>query len=140
MRFVVLALAALLALRGACAAPRVFRAGAAEADITPKVLPIAISGNFFPAYPTKVRGRLCVRAIVLDDGSTRLAIAVADTLMMPRELLDRAKLAASRTTGIAPDRMMISATHTHSAPPVMGALGTDPVSEYVAMMEASIAQ
>jgi hypothetical protein len=140
MRFFVVFLAALLALRGACAAPRVFRAGAAEVDITPKALPIAISGNFFPAYPTKVRGRLCVRAIVLDDGSTRLAIAVADTLMMPRELLDRTKLAASRTTGIAPERMMISATHTHSAPPAMGALGTDPVPEYVAMMEASVAQ
>jgi len=140
MRFAVVLLAAMLPLRGASAVPRVFRAGAAEVDVTPKIMPIAISGNFFPAYPSKVRGRLCARAIVLDDGSTRLAIAVVDTLMMPREMLDRAKLAASHATGIAPQFMLVSATHTHSAPPVMGALGTDPVPEYATMVETSIAQ
>lgn len=140
MRAVVLILATFFILRGTPAAGRAFRAGAAEVDITPKALPIRISGNFFPAYPERVRGKLCVRAIALDDGSTRLAIVVADTLMMPRELLDRAKLAASRETGIAPGRMLISATHTHSAPPVMRALGTDTVPEYAAQLEAGIVE
>jgi hypothetical protein len=36
--------------------------------------------------------------------------------------------------------MLISATHTHSAPAAMGALGTDPVPEYAAMLEAWIAE
>jgi hypothetical protein len=140
MRVVVVVLAAFLALRGAPAATRTFRAGAAEADITPKTLPIRISGSFYPAYPAKVRGKLCARAIALDDGSTRMAIAVVDTLMMPRDLLDRAKLTASRSTGIAPERMLISATHSHTAPAVMGALGTDPVPEYAAILEAGIVE
>ncbi len=58
--------------------------------------------------------------------------------MMPRELLDRAKTAASRATGVPTSRMLISATHTHSAPAVMGALGTDPVREYAALLERGI--
>jgi hypothetical protein len=140
MRAVVLVLAAFFALGGAPAAARTFRAGAHEVDVTPKAFPIRVSGNFSPAYPKAARGKLCVRAIALDDGSTRLAIAVVDTLMMPRELLDRAKLAASRSTGIPPERMLISATHTHSAPAVMGALGTDAVAEYAAMLEVWIAE
>jgi hypothetical protein len=55
----------------------------------------------------------------LDDGSTRLAIVIVDSCMIPRELCDRAKELASNSTGIRTDRILISATHTHSAPSVM---------------------
>jgi hypothetical protein len=140
MRTVLFVLATFFVLYGAPADAHSFRAGAQEVDITPKTFPIRVSGNFSPAYPKAARGKLCVRAIVLDDGATRLAIAVVDTLMMPRELLDRAKLAASRSTGIVPERMLISATHTHSAPAAMGALGTDSVPKYAAMLEERIAE
>jgi hypothetical protein len=77
MRAGVLVLAAFFALRGAPAAAHTFRAGAHVVDITPKTFPIRVSGNFSPAYPTSARGKLCVRAIALDDGSTRVAIAPA---------------------------------------------------------------
>jgi hypothetical protein len=60
---------------------------------------------------------------------------VVDTLMMPRELLDRVKGTASRYTGVPTQNMMISATHTHSAPAVMGALGTDVNTQYVPFFE-----
>ena len=48
---------------------------------------------------------------------------VVDSCMMPRELIDRAKELAREKTGIPTERMLISATHTHSAPAAMGALG-----------------
>ncbi len=57
-----------------------------------------------------------VRALVLDDGRTRLAIATCDTCVIPRDLLDEAKELASRRTGIPADRMLMAATHTHTAP------------------------
>jgi len=60
--------------------------------------------------------------------------------MMPRELLDRAKEMASRKTGIPTARMLISATHTHSAPSAMGVLGSPPDDEYAALLPGRIAE
>ncbi len=59
--------------------------------------------------------------------------------MMPRELIDRAKAIAQEKTGIPVDRMLVSATHTHSAPSVMGALGTPPDVGYAATLPARVA-
>ena len=101
-----------------------FRAGAAAVDITPTTLPAIVSGGFLERTADTVHDRLFARGLVLDDGTTKLAIVVADNLMMPRELLDRAKTLAEQATGIPVDHILISATHTHSAPSVMGALGT----------------
>src|SRR5208337_5455731 len=44
------------------------------------------------------------KCLVLDNGTTRLAIVIVDSYMMPRELLDRAKEMAREKTGIATDR------------------------------------
>lgn len=101
-----------------------FRAGAAAVEITPTTLPVVVSGGFLERTADTVHDRLFARAVVLDDGAKRLAIVVADNLMMPRDLLDRAKSLAERATGIPVDHLLISATHTHSAPSVMGALGS----------------
>jgi len=134
----VLRLATLFALAvPATAAPdsRVFRAGVDQVDITPVRLPITISGGFLARKAERAEAGLHARALALDDGRERLVIAVVDTLMMPRELLDRVKAAAARATGVPPDRILISATHTHSAPPLMGALGTDEEPGYVAFVE-----
>ncbi len=60
--------------------------------------------------------------------------------MMPRELLDNAKEIASKSTGIPANRMLISATHTHSAPAAMGALGCRADTSYVATLPAKIAE
>ena len=100
------------------------RAGACAVDITPEKLPAIVSGGFLEGKSNKVRDRLYARCLVLDAGGAPVAIVVVDNLMMPRSLLDTAKAQAAKATGIRPERMMISATHTHSAPSVMGALGT----------------
>jgi hypothetical protein len=67
---------------------------------------------------------------VLDDGKEQIAIAIVDNLMMPRELIDEAKQLAAKSTGIPVDKMLIAATHTHSAPSVMGCLGSGVDPEY----------
>jgi hypothetical protein len=116
------------------------RAGAAAVDISPEKLPVVASGGFLERMGDEVHDPLHARALVLDDGATRVAILVVDTLMMPREMLDAVKRAAARSTGIAEDRMLISATHTHSAPSVMGALGTGVDEAYAAFLPGRLVE
>lgn len=115
------------------------RAGAAIVDISPDHFPAVVSGGFFERLADRLEDRLHARALVLDDGSVRLALVVVDSLMMPRELLDDARQRACRVTGIPEDRIMISATHTHLAPSVMGALGTGVDEPYARRLPGWIA-
>ncbi|MFO7974812.1 MAG: LamG-like jellyroll fold domain-containing protein [Candidatus Hydrogenedentota bacterium] len=110
------------------------RAGAAAVDITPETLPVISSGGFLESTADQVHDSLFARGLVLDDGAKRIALVVVDTLMMPRELLDRVKREASAATGIREEHMLIAATHTHSAPSVMGALGSRCDETYAAFL------
>src|SRR5205814_10601702 len=116
------------------------RAGAAAVEIAPQTFPVLVNGGFFPDRATKVNDPIRAKCLVLDDGATRLAIVVVDSCMMPRALLDQAKALAREKTGIPTERMLISATHTHSAPSAMGALGTPADAHYVAILPARIAE
>ena len=103
----------------------VFKAGAALVDISPPTFPIRTAGNLTLTIAEKSLAPLNVRAIVLDDGETAAAIAVIDSCMVDRETLDAAKAIAARETGIPPERMLISSTHTHSAPAAYSCHGND---------------
>ena len=104
-----------------------FQAGAAVIDISPPKLPVLVNGGMLSRYVDKINTKPHARAIVLADGKSLIAIVVADSCMMSREVLDDAKAMASAKTGIPADRMLISATHAHSVPASMGCLGTDAV-------------
>ncbi len=119
---------------------KVFRAGASAVEITPKTFPRVISGGFLEGRADRALDPLYARALVLDDGAARLAIVVVDTLMMPREMVDNAKARAHRSTGIPIERICVAATHTHSAPSVMGALGTGVDEEYARFLPGRIAE
>jgi len=119
---------------------RQFRAGAYAIDITPLKFPVIVNGGFNEQQAARANDPLHARCLVLDDGSVRLAIVVVDSCLIPRELLDEAKQMAHEATGIRTDRMLISATHTHSAPSVMGALGSDPDHEYSQFLPGQIAK
>ena len=117
-----------------------FRAGAAAVDVTPVRLPVRVNGGFLEKNVSQIHDRLFARAIVLDNGTTRLALCVVDSCMVPRELVDAAKAAASQATGIPVERMLVSATHTHSAPAAMGCLGARIDPAYAAFLPAKIAE
>ena len=127
-------------LAAADAAIGPFRAGAAAVDVTPSTLPVRVNGGFLEKVVSQVHDRLYARAIVLDNGTTRLALCVVDSCMVPRELVDTAKAAASRATGIPVERMLVSATHTHSAPAAMGCLGARIDPAYAAFLPGKIAE
>lgn len=90
------------------------RAGAAASNITPPLDEPVVGGwNSPPA--THVHDELYAKALVLDDGRTRLALVICDNLGIAREVCDAAKEIIHEKTGIAPENVMISATHTHSS-------------------------
>ena len=93
---------------------RVFRAGAAASNITPP-LDEPVVGGWNSPPGTHVHDELNARALVLDDGTTRVAFVVCDNLGIGREVCDAAKEIIHEKTGIAPQNILISATHTHSS-------------------------
>ena len=97
---------------------KTFRAGTSIVDITPTKLPITVVGNFFPGPVGKVSDPLHARCLVLDNGTERIALVVLDLLGIPVPAADEAKRLIEMETNIPRDRVMISATHTHSGPGV----------------------
>jgi hypothetical protein len=95
------------------------RAGAAVSDITPPkpFWNIMMGGYFNPQQtPQGAHDPLHARALVLDNGQVRLAIVTADLISIPVNLRDAVLRKLSPAAGLAPQRVMISATHTHSGP------------------------
>jgi neutral ceramidase len=119
---------------------RVFRAGAFAINITPQEFPVLVNGGVSERTADQAVDPLHARCLVLDDGTTRIALAVVDSCMVPRALLDQAKRAARAATGIPAERMLISATHTHSAPSVRACLGTDCDERYAKYLPGRIAE
>ena len=94
-----------------------FRAGIAVRVVTPDPL-LPVSGGVGPSNPVnKHEGDLTVRALVFADDDTKVAIVSVDFLGFPSVLGDKAR---ARVKGIRPDRILIGATHTHSAPDCYG--------------------
>lgn len=95
-----------------------FRAGVAVRIVNPDPL-LPVSGGAGPSHPATNRvGDLTVRAVVLDDGTTRVAIASADFLGFPAILGNKVRAAVAAV--IPPENVLIGATHTHSAPDCYG--------------------
>ncbi|MBM3288901.1 MAG: hypothetical protein FJY92_01995, partial [Candidatus Hydrogenedentes bacterium] len=117
------------ALAGAQDAPAPFRAGAAASNITPW-LGVSIAGHMNNRIATSVHDELHARCLVLDDGATKIAFAIVDSCMVPREVVEDAKAQIQGATGIAPDHVLVSATHTHSAACSAPCFQTDPDPEY----------
>lgn len=107
---------------------KVFKAGAATSNITPP-LGMEIVGNFAPRPVAEhVHDELHARCLVLDDGKTKLAFVVADTLSLGREVWDEAKQKVEAATGIPASNLMFSGTHTHSS--VSALPSKDPSMDY----------
>ena len=94
------------------------RAGAAAVNITPKLFPLNMPGGFSANLAESAHDPLHARALVLDDGAITLALVVVDNLGAGPDVLDEAKAIAAKATGLSPDKMLISSTHSHSAAPL----------------------
>ncbi|MFO7946992.1 MAG: hypothetical protein R6V19_09260, partial [Armatimonadota bacterium] len=78
-----------------------------------------------------VADELWAKAIVLENDGTSIAIVVCDVIAAEKHDLDRAKDRAAELTGISPDHIFISCTHTHSGPATLDILGVEREDEYM---------
>ena len=99
-----------------------FRAGASAVDIAPQSWPVRVNGMFTERNADHFEDALWAKSLSLGQGDATLILCVVDTCMMPRDLIDQAKQQVQMMTGVSTDRMMVSATHTHSAPSASQAL------------------
>jgi len=91
--------------------------GAAIRIITPNPL-LPVSGGIGVPKPTKEKkGDLFARAMVFQQGKTRFAIVNIDNLGWTSILGNKSR---ALIKGIAPENVLIGATHTHSAPDAYG--------------------
>ncbi|MFO0907521.1 MAG: hypothetical protein U0794_04035 [Isosphaeraceae bacterium] len=127
-----------LAQRPASAPASRFRAGAATSNISPWI-GLSINGNMTDIKVAHVHDELHARALVLDDGQQKLAFVVADSCMIPREVVTDAKQRISSLAKIPADHVVISATHSHSCPTSGGVFQSDPDPNYRLFLAVRIA-
>ena len=86
-----------------------FRAGAAKVDVTP-------ADSALPKNYRGVLDRLYARAIVLEQGAARAALITVDAGMLSDAIWQAVTQRLDAELGIPPANVILTATHTHSAP------------------------
>ena len=117
---------------------RTFRAGAATSNITPW-LGQSMNGGMSDNKALTIHDELHARALMLDDGQNRLAFVVCDSCAVAREVVTEAKAIIRERTKLEPDHVVISATHTHSAPTCVAVFQSTPDETYRHFMAVRIA-
>ena len=106
-------------LRSEEKAPPALQAGTATSNITPP-LGGEVVGGFLPFPAEHIHDELHARCLVLDDGTTRVALVVCDLLGLHRSVAVEARRLIEETTRIPASNVLISGTHTHSAVSALG--------------------
>ncbi len=140
MNYKLLTCLLLLAVAASAADKPALRAGAAAVDITPREFPLNMPGGFSANMATNAHDPLHARALVLDDGTTKLAMVVVDNLGASPELIEEAKELATQRTKIPRERMLVASTHTHSAPSSNTKTGPAPAVAYRQVILNGIAE
>ena len=90
-------------------------AGVAKTDITPPIgTPLAGYGARRAQPSTGVHDPTEARALILDNGTEKLALVSVDHLGFDHGMVDRIRAIASAATQISPDHIFIMSSHTHS--------------------------
>lgn len=98
------------------AAVPIHKAGYAETDITPDI-GMEQPGGYGKAFHKTLHDPCKVRVAVFDDGQKRAALVGLDLLMIPRDLVQRARARIQKECGIEPAAVMMGASHSHSSGP-----------------------
>jgi hypothetical protein len=92
-----------------------FRVGRAAVGITPPVgMPMA--GSYAQRLSKGVHDELYAKALVIEKDGEKAVLVVCDTVSVPRPVVEETRRRIAAATGIPGERVMISATHTHSGP------------------------
>ncbi len=113
-------------------------AGAGRLVITP-TLGCHLVGYFNDRVADFIHDDLYVKALALRSGGVTLGLITCDLIDMPAAVVEAAKAAIQARTGVSPERVLISSTHTHTAPSAVGALGTPQDTAYAESLVPRIA-
>lgn len=116
-----------------------FRAGLADADITPPLGTHKI-GWIKLIVSDHVLDPLRARAAVFESGETRLGIVQLDVLCVPASLVARIREAITAAHGFPGENVMVSATHNHAGPAVANAGEVERDDAYVATLLGKIVE
>lgn len=96
------------------------KAGAAKVNITPP----EDAGLQMRGYGDRTEGftgildSIYVRTIVIDDSKSQAAIMITDLIAIPDLMWNRLSEQIEEETGIARERILLAATHTHGGPDI----------------------
>jgi len=93
--------------------PGPIKAGAAKVDVTPQA-------EKLPANYEGIHDRIYSRAIVIENGISSAALITVDIGMMSDQIWTTLTRRVEKELGIPAKNVMLTATHTHSVPWVMG--------------------
>jgi hypothetical protein len=97
------------------------RVGRAVVDITPE-LGTPMQAPQRPPFEVRIsdvaRDPLQIKAIVLEVDGQKAALVVCDVTSLPIKIVEAARQEISETTNLDATSVMISATHTHTAPQI----------------------
>jgi hypothetical protein len=107
----------LLALQGAAHGATAWKAGVAAADITPAES-IWLAGYGDRTRPSEgVLSKINVKALALDaEAGKPVVLLTADLVGIPREISDPVFSRCEKEFNLTRDRLILNASHTHSAP------------------------
>jgi neutral ceramidase len=123
-------LAALGAPAWSSAEPQL-RAGAAKVDVTP-------AEHELPRGYEGILDRIYSRAIVIGDGAALAALISVDAGAVPDPIWAEVTRRLESELGIPPDHVLLTATHTHSAPRQEVGSHTDKIVESVRLAKARL--
>lgn len=101
-----------------------FTVGAASAPINPPI-GAYIAGDKQNRTFTAVHDSLYVKAVVINDGNSSLAIVTFDCIGLLYTDVQRIRARTAAITNFPVERIVVSSTHTHSGPDVVGIWGPD---------------
>lgn len=92
-------------------------AGFGRRNVTP-AMGVALAGYGLRPDRTvqAVLDELFARAVVIDDGARKVALVSVDICLLSNTFVNFVRARIHRETGIAPDAILIAATHSHSTP------------------------
>ena len=123
------------------------QAGSAQVDITPKDSQFLYGYPHVERFSTGIHDKLWASSLYLSDGKTEVIFIANDIIWVSKDVAANARKAISDKTGIKPENIMITATHTHSGPHTVDYVSNqaDPVvpkadQNYVDLMKNGIIQ
>lgn len=112
------------------------RIGWAQKDVTPH-RPVALRGQFNLRIATRVHDPLTLTALALENGDDQAVLASMDACAVDEDVLTKARAAlAERLPEFDPHKLIVSATHTHTAPFGSDRTGLQKDADYVEAIKA----